>query len=133
MDTQEFAGRTVIVTGATRGIGRAICLAFLSQGAQVAGLFAGNTQAAQAMEEMGGRRLTSFRWTWLDFCRRSRSTGTLGGWEPAVWAEVGYSWGGTNGWGIPAGGSPGWGHWMAPREGTWGNPGVGNSAAGGNL
>ncbi len=44
----EFAGQTAIVTGASRGIGRAISHAFLSQGATVLGIYGGNTKAAES-------------------------------------------------------------------------------------
>lgn len=44
----NFSGQTAIVTGATRGIGKAITRAFLDQGATVLGLYGGNTKAAEA-------------------------------------------------------------------------------------
>ena len=43
---QNFQDQIVIVTGATRGIGRAITLAFLRQGATVLGIYHTNRQAA---------------------------------------------------------------------------------------
>jgi 3-oxoacyl-[acyl-carrier protein] reductase len=46
----EFTGKTAIVTGATRGIGRAITQALLEQGATVIGLYAGNRTAAGQMQ-----------------------------------------------------------------------------------
>jgi 3-oxoacyl-[acyl-carrier protein] reductase len=45
----EFEGKKAVVTGATRGIGRAITEALLAQGASVVGIFGGNRQAAEAM------------------------------------------------------------------------------------
>lgn len=47
----EFEGKKAIVTGATRGIGRAITEALLAQGASVVGVYGGNTAAAEAMRE----------------------------------------------------------------------------------
>lgn len=44
--TQEFAGRTALVTGASRGIGRAIAVALGRGGASVALNYAGNEGAA---------------------------------------------------------------------------------------
>ena len=42
----NFAGKTAVVTGGSRGIGRAICLELARQGAAVAVNYAGNEQAA---------------------------------------------------------------------------------------
>ena len=50
-------GKTAIVTGGSRGIGAAICKKFAEQGANIALLYAGNTQKAEetkaALQEMG--------------------------------------------------------------------------------
>ena len=52
-------GKTAIVTGGSRGIGAAICKRFAEQGANIALLYAGNTQKAEetkaALQEMGGK------------------------------------------------------------------------------
>lgn len=40
-------GKTAVVTGGSRGIGRAVCLKFASLGADIAFSFAGNAEAAQ--------------------------------------------------------------------------------------
>lgn len=43
----SLEGKTALITGAGRGIGRAIALAFAKEGANIAAIFAGNAQAAQ--------------------------------------------------------------------------------------
>ncbi len=43
---KQFTDRKAIVTGATRGIGRAICQSLLDQGCTVVGLYAGNHEEA---------------------------------------------------------------------------------------
>lgn len=45
----EFSGRTALITGGTRGIGRAMTLAFAREGAAVAVTYAGNEEAASAL------------------------------------------------------------------------------------
>jgi 3-oxoacyl-[acyl-carrier protein] reductase len=49
MSDLAFAGKAVLVTGGSRGIGRAVTLAFAAQGAQVAFCYAGNHAAAQEL------------------------------------------------------------------------------------
>ncbi len=44
----DFSGQKVVISGASRGIGRAITLAFLEQGATVIGVYGGNKEAADA-------------------------------------------------------------------------------------
>lgn len=46
-----FKDRKVIVSGATRGIGGAVSRAFLSEGAQVIGLFGGNQKSADLFKK----------------------------------------------------------------------------------
>lgn len=52
MSTLE--GQIAVVTGGTRGIGRAISLALLEAGARVFATYAGNEQAAQELRELSG-------------------------------------------------------------------------------
>ena len=47
----DFTNQTVVVTGGTRGIGRAITEAFLQKGACVIAIYAGNDVAALKMKE----------------------------------------------------------------------------------
>lgn len=47
---KKFTDQIAVVTGATRGIGRAITLALLKQGATVLGIYGGNTAAANTFK-----------------------------------------------------------------------------------
>lgn len=47
----DFSGQTAVVTGGTRGIGRAISEAFLKSGARVLATFQGNTEAAEEFQQ----------------------------------------------------------------------------------
>ena len=44
----SMKGQTALVTGGSRGIGRAICLELAKNGASIAVNYAGNAQAAEA-------------------------------------------------------------------------------------
>ena len=49
-----LSGKTALVTGATRGIGRAIALAFAAEGADVAFTYRSQEEAARSLtEEIG--------------------------------------------------------------------------------
>ena len=48
---EDFSGQTVVISGATRGIGRAIAGNFLERGANVIGIYAGNSEAAASFSE----------------------------------------------------------------------------------
>lgn len=50
----RFEDQTIVVTGGTRGIGRAITLAFLAEGARVHATFHGNAAAAEALRDAAG-------------------------------------------------------------------------------
>ncbi|PIE55919.1 MAG: beta-ketoacyl-ACP reductase [Desulfobulbus propionicus] len=47
----DFSGRRAVVTGATRGIGRAITSALLARGAEVIGVYGGNEAAAEELRQ----------------------------------------------------------------------------------
>jgi 3-oxoacyl-[acyl-carrier protein] reductase len=47
---KRYSGQKVIITGASRGIGKAISLAFLEEGATVIGIYAGNKESAEAFQ-----------------------------------------------------------------------------------
>src|SRR2546425_12123900 len=63
MSNQKFSGRAAIVTGATRGIGRAIALELARRGADVAFNYAKSTEAAETLkseiEALGVRALAT--------------------------------------------------------------------------
>lgn len=58
MSDQEFSGRTILVTGGTRGIGRAAALRLASEGARVAVNYVSNKERAEEtvadIESLGG-------------------------------------------------------------------------------
>jgi len=47
---KKYSGQKVVVTGASRGIGKAITLAFLEEGALVIGIYGGNKESADAFQ-----------------------------------------------------------------------------------
>ena len=57
--------RTAIVTGGTRGIGKAICLALKAAGCKVAANYAGNDEAANAFKAETG--IPIFKWSVADY------------------------------------------------------------------
>ncbi len=53
--SDAFAGQSAVVTGGTRGIGRALTLAFLEHGARVHATWTGNEAAAAALADEAAR------------------------------------------------------------------------------
>ncbi len=51
----DFKGQKAIITGATRGIGKALAISFLEAGATVIGTFAGNDEAAEIFKSENSR------------------------------------------------------------------------------
>ncbi len=47
---KKYSGQKVVITGASRGIGKAISLAFLEEGAMVIGIYGGNKESADAFQ-----------------------------------------------------------------------------------
>jgi len=66
----DFSGQTAVVTGGTRGLGRAMTLAFLEAGARVHATYTGNEEAARTFEDQCARfegRLTTHRFDVADY------------------------------------------------------------------
>lgn len=62
--SHSFEGQNVVVTGGTRGLGKAMALSFLAAGARVLATYRGNEGAAQALLDEGARfggRLSTHR------------------------------------------------------------------------
>lgn len=57
---ENFSKKTVVISGATRGIGKAIAESFLQAGARVIGIYAGNTEAADSFYEKNQQFSSSF-------------------------------------------------------------------------
>ncbi len=62
----DFTGRTALVTGGTRGIGRAVSEAFLDAGATVLAAYGGDDAAAEAFRAGNGARAERLRTVRLD-------------------------------------------------------------------
>lgn len=59
--TREFEGQVAVVSGATRGIGRAISAALLEEGATVIGLYGGDQEAAYQVQQEYARHAGRLR------------------------------------------------------------------------
>ena len=73
-------GKVALVTGATRGIGRAIALRFAEQGANVAFTYLSSVAAAESLvteSESVGVRAIGFAANAADFADAPRSTNSL--------------------------------------------------------
>jgi len=78
--TLDFNDQTALVTGGTRGIGRAISVAFLEAGARVIATYSGNTEAAEEFAETQAAhadRLETSRFDVSDYAAVERFFGEL--------------------------------------------------------
>ena len=82
MQAMNFEGRTVLVTGGTRGIGHAIVRAFAGAGARVAFTYRSSAAAAAALEEEWGAAVRSFQGDGAEMVAATAAVdGVLRAWE----------------------------------------------------
>lgn len=69
-----LSGKTALVTGASRGIGRAVALRLAKEGARVAAIYHGNEEMARSLEAESGGMITAY---WCDVADFSSSEETV--------------------------------------------------------
>lgn len=62
-----LSGKTALVTGASRGIGRAVALRLAKEGARVAAIYHGNEEMARSLEAESSGMITAYRCDVADF------------------------------------------------------------------
>lgn len=62
-----LSGKTALVTGASRGIGRAVALRLAKEGARVAAIYHGNEEMARSLEAESDGMITAYRCDVADF------------------------------------------------------------------
>ena len=81
--TPVLAGKTALITGGSRGLGRALAVTFAAQGARVAFTYARDDEGAEATREAADGEVRAFRVSVLDVAATE-----------AMIAEVERAWGG---------------------------------------
>jgi 3-oxoacyl-[acyl-carrier protein] reductase len=77
----RFSNQRVIISGGTRGLGRAASLAFLSEGAQVQATYRGNEEAAEELRSLAGDNVERLTLTRCDVSQEAE--------VQALWDEIG--------------------------------------------
>ncbi len=75
---EDFTGQTVVVSGATRGIGRAIAAKFINAGANVIGIYACNSDAAALFSEEFKQYASRFELLKCDISQEAEVTALFG-------------------------------------------------------
>ena len=77
----KFSDQKVIITGGTRGLGRAASLAFLGEGARVQATYRGNEEAAEELRSLAGENAERLTLTRCDVSQEDQVN--------AFWEEIG--------------------------------------------
>ena len=77
----KFSDQKVIITGGTRGLGRAASLAFLGEGARVQATYRGNEEAAEELRSLAGENAERLTLTRCDVNQEDQVN--------AFWEEIG--------------------------------------------